>query len=150
MKELNGNGKRKAPNPTGIGGVKPGEVRNPNGRPPNTKFFSDYVKEFAGLTRTEIQEIAANPNELAGKVLAANEFINAMDGKGLSVDRVLNRSEGMPLNKSEVKSESKMLVEVEECNDADLITRTKTVLASLGSENGRTVLPLPSAQGGSN
>ena len=130
-------------NPSGKGGPKPGEIRNPAGRPPNTKFFSDYAKDFASLTIKEVQSIADDEDEIAGRALAARQWMSAHEGDQDSIDRIINRTEGPVTIKTEVTSN----VSLELSDDATLIARTKAMFGGAVIAGGGATLPIQAAQG---
>lgn len=77
------------------GQVKPGEVRNPNGRPKKEKCITDQIR----ATLDKIPELLPNSTPNSGKLTNAQIFadqmvLEALKGNSAIVKEVLDRVEG--------------------------------------------------------
>lgn len=79
--------------------IKPGQVLNPSGRPPNIKYISDILKDLlvqkdAGSDKTNAELIAeamvalAKDTDKRGHVLMLKELLDRAEGKVLDTHRI--------------------------------------------------------------
>lgn len=101
------------PNPTGVGGCKPGETRNPLGRPKGVRYVSELMRDYLKLPRAEVQKIAEDPNRQLAEVMAATQVLLAGSAVDENVDRVLDRTEGKPITAVELSGPDGGAVTVE-------------------------------------
>lgn len=105
----------------------PGKSGNPPGRPPKTKFISEYINDLMPLSLPEVNKVVADETAPAGKRIAAMQVLRAMEGQNDSVERVINRTEGKVPDKLEHTE-----VPLEKLDDAELMRRAKEIAARIG------------------
>lgn len=106
----NGNGKREANGrwksgvvPDGATPFPPGVSGNPNGRPNAGAAVADWYNQMEGWTLSQIAAVIADPESSNAKVAAAQQWQQARDGSGLSVDRICDRTAGRPKQSMEMQ-----------------------------------------------
>lgn len=91
--------------------IKPGEVRNPNGRPPAGLVILEWVNVMAGWTDAEVAEVLKDKTASKAKKTAARVWQHASSTKlnssgnpiaGSEVDRILDRTVGKAIQRAEV------------------------------------------------
>lgn len=119
------------PNPTGIGGAKKGEIRNPNGRPPQDKSLTNLIRR-GGSSRVvlpngqKVNRSKALSEMLWNAVLTGNLVM--LDGEEIPLGgkdliglahSLLNRIDGMPRQALEVsQSPTEIVITSDEMSDA--------------------------------
>jgi hypothetical protein len=77
---------------------KPGETANPNGRPKGSRNLSTILKEYLACEDPETKTTY-------GEAIMMKLLKNAKAGKEKSIDMVMDRMEGKPLQKQEIKTD---------------------------------------------
>lgn len=75
--------------------VKPGEIRNPEGRKTAGASIKEWVNAFAEWTVSEVKKVVDSPDATVAQLAAARTVLGSIvDGEDF--DRICDRTEGKP------------------------------------------------------
>ena len=91
--------------------IQPGEVRNPKGRSAKVFYPSEWMRIMTGWKVAQLDAVLDDPKAPAGKLIAARQVRLAVETGadipiavvGDSADRVMDRTEGRPIQKTQVQ-----------------------------------------------
>ena len=94
---------------------RPGHSGNPQGRPPEVRYVSEYMHDLLPFPVERLEEVAEDPAAPTAARIAAGLLLDAVSGEGGHVrararDQVMNRIEGRPAQALQISGPEEIVV----------------------------------------
>lgn len=100
--------------------IQRGEVRNPNGSRAAGAVVADWYNAMAGYSRTDLEAIVSDPDASNAQVSAAQQWLQAREGKLANLVEVCDRTNG---------------TSVKQTNNLSRVERVKRIITPAPSGN---------------